>query len=69
MSGLFSSRFADFGNSHYRPPELPPTCDRITGGSADRLRNKVREHVPKVPGVYGWIDRQGTLLYVGKAKS
>ena len=32
-------------------------------------RREVREIVPVCPGVYGWFNREGTLLYVGKSKS
>jgi excinuclease ABC subunit C len=29
----------------------------------------VKEHAPKLPGVYGWVDGRGRVIYVGKAKS
>ena len=32
-------------------------------------RKIIREHVPRVPGIYGYIDRSHRLIYVGKSKS
>ncbi len=32
-------------------------------------RKLLRDECPYHPGVYGWIDRDGTLIYVGKSKS
>lgn len=38
---------------------------------ADRLeaRNLLRQNGPLVPGVYGWLDSNRRLIYVGKSKS
>ncbi len=38
---------------------------------ADRLaaRESLRTHCPLVPGVYGWVDANRRLTYVGKSKS
>jgi excinuclease ABC subunit C len=38
-------------------------------GRARRLRGLVRREVPRAPGVYGMVDVNGTLIYVGKARS
>ena len=32
-------------------------------------RGLIRERVPRVPGIYGYIDRSKRLIYVGKSKS
>ena len=29
-------------------------------------RKIIRDHVPRVPGIYGYIDRSHRLIYVGK---
>ena len=60
--------FAGFGASRMIPPEHPPLTGRARGGAA-KLRQLVRHKVPRVPGVYGWLDRRNRLIYVGKAKS
>ncbi len=33
------------------------------------LRDQVLQSCPRVPGVYGMLDRKGQLIYVGKSKS
>ncbi len=40
----------------------------FAGGRAG-LRAQVRVHCPRKPGIYAMIDRQGDIIYVGKAKS
>ena len=35
----------------------------------ESARTAVRKNVPVVPGVYGWLDDRGQLVYVGKSKS
>ena len=35
----------------------------------ESARDEVRKTVPMVPGVYGWLDDRGQLVYVGKSKS
>jgi excinuclease ABC subunit C len=38
-------------------------------GDVKAARRLVRRHCPAVPGVYGMIDAEGQLIYVGKAKA
>jgi excinuclease ABC subunit C len=68
MNGLFSGRaFTGFG-----PPGLPGAVEAplhvIRGSKAGRLRRRVREQAPRLPGVYGMVDASGELIYVGKGK-
>jgi excinuclease ABC subunit C len=60
--------FTDFGQDLLVPWESVPT-QRVTGKSKEELRDQVRKHLPKSPGVYGMIDVLGRLIYVGKSKS
>jgi excinuclease ABC subunit C len=61
--------FEGFGPSRFRPPDAPVIGRRVRGKRQSRLRRLVREHAPKLPGVYGMLDDRGRLIYVGKAKS
>ena len=61
--------FDGFGPSLFRPPEDAVVGKRVTGKRAARLLRGVREHAPRLPGVYGMIDDRGRIVYVGKAKS
>ena len=57
-----------FGPDPFNPHE-PRPLEVVGGTSADELRKRVMESCPKVPGVYGMLDRKGNLIYVGKSKS
>lgn len=57
-----------FGPDPFNPHPVRP-IDAIGGNSAEALRRRVIESLPQVPGVYGMLDRKGTLIYVGKSKS
>ncbi len=61
--------FAGFGPSRFRPPGEVPTGHLVRGRSQPKLGRGVRAHAPKLPGVYGMLDRKGRIVYVGKAKS
>ncbi len=60
--------FEQFGADPFMP-HLPSPTERIEGKRRSILRGKVRDHVPKQPGVYGMLDAVGRLIYVGKSKS
>ena len=69
MKTLFGPEtFTGFGSTRYRPSELPTESARHQG-RAKTLHEAVRTQAPKSPGVYGMLDRDGVLIYVGKAKS
>ncbi len=57
-----------FGSDPLNPHESRP-LDAIGATSTDNLRRRVLQSCPRVPGVYGMLDRKGTLIYVGKSKS
>jgi excinuclease ABC subunit C len=61
--------FDGFGPSLFRPAEDAVVGRRVTGKRPSRLKRGVRDHAPRVPGVYGMIDAKGRIVYVGKAKS
>lgn len=70
MSGLFSGEvFAGFGPNRLSPWSSPPGTCHIEGRRSAQLRAKVRQECPRHPGVYGMVDGDGQLIYVGKAKS
>ncbi|HEV3256746.1 MAG TPA: UvrB/UvrC motif-containing protein [Gemmataceae bacterium] len=68
MKGLFfCRRFTGFGPTRFLPSASPP-ADQVHGARPALLRRAVREQCPRRPGVYGMLDAQGELIYVGKAK-
>jgi excinuclease ABC subunit C len=50
-------------------PHPPRAIEAVGGSSADQLRRQIVQSCPRVPGVYGMLDRRGELIYVGKSKS
>jgi excinuclease ABC subunit C len=69
VKGLFPRLiFSGFGPHRLADnPECPPFT-AIQGRRPARLRALVRADCPRMPGVYGMVDGQGELIYVGKAK-
>ena len=57
-----------FGANPFNPHAPRPT-DLIGATSKKQLRQRVAQSCPRVPGVYGMLDRHGRLIYVGKSKS
>ncbi|MFL5339714.1 MAG: GIY-YIG nuclease family protein [Gemmataceae bacterium] len=69
MSGLFPhATFNGFGPDRLRPDGDEPPTEWVTDTSRKTLRNRVKQLCPRRAGVYGMLDRRGTLIYVGKAK-
>lgn len=66
---LFTDEFDGFGPSRFRPADEVPAVFEVRGTRASRLKRGVKDHAPKVPGVYGMLDGRGRLIYVGKAKN
>jgi len=64
-----AAAFAGFGPTLFRPAEEAVIGRRIRGKTASRLLRGVRDHAPRLPGVYGWFDPRGKLVYIGKAKN
>lgn len=68
MKGLFRREgFSGLGRCPLLGKEPDLTISRT--GRAARLRSVVRREAPRVPGVYGMLDANEGLIYVGKAKS
>lgn len=57
-----------FGVDPFNPRGKRPV-EAVGGLTKDELRNGIVQSCPRVPGVYGMLDRNGELIYVGKSKS
>lgn len=57
-----------FGVDPFNPRAARPV-DAVGATSKDALRRQIQQSCPRVPGVYGMLDRKGHLIYVGKSKS
>jgi excinuclease ABC subunit C len=67
--GLFPRLdFTGFGPSSLAGNLECPPYSAIQGRRPARLRALVRADSPRLPGVYGMVDGNGELIYVGKAK-
>lgn len=62
------SKFDGFGPNALNPLG-PSPLHSISGVERAELRQNVRQSIPSVPGVYGMLDHQQRLIYVGKSKS
>jgi len=65
---LSDSKFTDFGIDLLNPYSRRGLCS-VEAASTEVLREQVRRHVPREPGVYGMVDCLGRLIYVGKSKA
>jgi excinuclease ABC subunit C len=61
--------FDNFGPVALGSNRTMPPCQRINGKHIRHLRSQLRLLGPRAPGVYGMVDRNGELVYVGKAKN
>ena len=69
MSSLFTERaFAGFGPNRLDPAAQSAELHQVLGARPGQLRLGIREACPRRPGVYGFINAVGELIYVGKAK-
>ncbi|MEM6471038.1 MAG: GIY-YIG nuclease family protein [Planctomycetota bacterium] len=50
-------------------PRSSRAIEAIGGTSKSSLKQELVQACPRVPGVYGMLDRHGRLIYVGKSKS
>lgn len=62
------SPVADFGHDPFNP-HGDRRVEIVGGSSRDELRSGVAKTCPRVPGVYGMLNKRGELVYVGKSKS
>lgn len=66
---LFADDFDGFGTSRFRPADEVPPVHELRGKRPSKLKRGVKKHAPKLPGVYGMLDKRERLIYVGKAKN
>lgn len=67
--GLFDAEtFSGFGPSRFRPSGEIPLGKVVRQRVQSKLKEAVREHAPKHPGVYGMLDSKCRIVYIGKAK-
>ena len=57
-----------FGADPFNPHAARP-IEAVGGLKKHDLREQIIQSCPRVPGVYGMLDRTGNLIYVGKSKS
>ena len=57
-----------FGVDPFSPRGARP-IDAVGATSRSQLKQELVRACPRVPGVYGMLDRGGELIYVGKSKS
>jgi excinuclease ABC subunit C len=70
MPQLFQEgKFLDFGPTATLPASAACLASRVEGKRSAELRTQLRLLAPKKPGVYGILDRDDQLIYVGKAKN
>jgi excinuclease ABC subunit C len=70
MSHLFrDGKFLDFGPCASVPADIERRTARVEGIKPAALRSQVRLLAPSRPGVYGMLDGDEQLIYVGKAKN
>jgi excinuclease ABC subunit C len=70
MSQLFrDAKFLDFGACATVPAGIERRTARADGIKPAALRSQVRLLTPARPGVYGMLDGDEQLIYVGKAKN
>lgn len=69
VGDLYSTRtFAGFGPDPLRSEPGDPPFQCLQAPRRSALCVRVRQECPRRPGVYGMLDAQGELIYVGKAK-
>ncbi len=70
MAGLFPAAvFTSFGPSAYLPDAVQSRATLTDVGKSAKLRSQVRLLAPRQPGVYGMLDANHELIYIGKAKN
>jgi len=61
--------FTGFGDSFLAPGCDLPSAEIVLEPDSRQWARLVRRDVPALPGVYGMVDGQGELIYVGESKS
>ena len=63
------SAFESFDAWTLAPQLAWPQTGIFLSGDSRETRKVIRREAPCAPGVYGMVDRDGTLIYVGQSKS
>jgi excinuclease ABC subunit C len=58
-----------FGPSALAPQTIGESTTHALPSEIPAARQLLREHCPTEPGVYGWLNGDGQLIYVGKSKT
>src|SRR5262245_15588108 len=68
MTGLLINQpTPDFGPTRLLP-NPPRPLHSVQAVRPGQFRSLIRRNCPRLPGVYGMLDAQGHLIYIGKAK-
>ena len=68
MDAMWQQPEFGFGVDALNPHPVRP-IDAVGATNKRTLRSEIVRSCPRVPGVYGMLDRKGQLIYVGKSKS
>ncbi len=69
MADLFSCQtFPGFGLNALEDSADSPPITLVSAERGSALRAHIRRECPRRPGVYGMLDCQGEVIYIGKAK-
>jgi excinuclease ABC subunit C len=68
MDHLFSPQLTDLGPCALAVDPVPPPLCLVQGKRSAQLRSEVRRLCPRKPGSYAMLDREGEIIYIGKAK-
>jgi len=68
-AALWNKPFEGFGPSRHAGGSEPARTEIALPRDRRSARRMIRRHCLAVPGVYGMIDCEGMLIYVGKSKS
>lgn len=63
-----NTEFDDFGRD-WLMPYGKATANFVEAKSSSSLRSAARTKLPSEPGIYGFVNDEGRLIYVGKSKS
>lgn len=69
MDGLFLGPWSDLGPTRLYPDRTLLPIAQIGAPRGAALRGQLQPLCPAKPGVYAMLNREGSLLYVGKAKN
>lgn len=69
MNGFeFRPEFLGLGTSRVAPAEEHARRGHVRAPKRKLLRQGIREHAPRTPGIYAMLDASDRIVYVGKSK-